>query len=207
LGKAVKRKKVRVCNTFSRYIEQVFIEIIRLFPGIIYFAGMQKIKWKQIAKRVLIGLLIILAVIQFIRPEKNRDTAITSLDMNVMYPIPDSVNEVLKKACFDCHSNNTRYPWYFNIQPVAWWMDDHIADGKKELNFSEFGKRTLPKQAKKLKKLAKEIQEGDMPMNYYTWIHKDAILSDAQKKMVIDWATGLSQKITAQLVADSLKKG
>ena len=168
---------------------------------------MTKDKLKGIAKKVLLGLLALLVIIQFIRPEKNINTAVTALDMNVMYPIPDSVAQVLQKACYDCHSDNTRYPWYNNIQPVAWWLNNHITDGKKELNFSEYGKRTLPKQAKKLKKIAKEIQEGDMPLSSYTLIHKDAVLTDAEKKMLIDWATGLSQQINAQWVADSLKKG
>ena len=168
---------------------------------------MTKDKLKGIAKKVLLGLLALLVIIQFIRPEKNINTAVTALDMNVMYPIPDSVAQVLQKACYDCHSDNTRYPWYNNIQPVAWWLNDHITDGKKELNFSEYGKRTPPKQAKKLKKIAKEIQEGDMPLSSYTLIHKDAVLTDAEKKMLIDWATGLSQQINAQWVADSLKKG
>jgi len=168
---------------------------------------MTKDKLKGIAKKVLLGLLALLVIIQFIRPEKNINTAVTALDMNVMYPIPDSVAQVLQKACYDCHSDNTRYPWYNNIQPVAWWLNNHITDGKKELNFSEYGKRTLPKQAKKLKKIAKEIQEGDMPLSSYTLIHKDAVLTDAEKKMLIDWATGLSQQISAQWVADSLKKG
>jgi len=168
---------------------------------------MTKDKLIGIAKKVLLGLLALLVIIQFIRPEKNINTAVTALDMNVMYPIPDSVAQVLQKACYDCHSDNTRYPWYNNIQPVAWWLNNHITDGKKELNFSEYGKRTLPKQAKKLKKIAKEIQEGDMPLSSYTLIHKDAVLTDAEKKMLIDWATGLSQQISAQWVADSLKKG
>ena len=168
---------------------------------------MTKDKIKIIVKRVLIVLLVLLVVIQFIRPEKNINTTASALDMNTLYPIPDSVNQVLQKACYDCHSNNTRYPWYNNIQPVAWWLNDHITEGKKELNFSEYGKRTLPKQAKKLRKIAREVQEGGMPMDSYTWIHKDARLTDHEKQMLIDWATNLSKQISAQWIADSLKKG
>ncbi len=167
---------------------------------------MTKDKIKRIVKKTLIGLLVILVVIQFIHPEKNINTTVSSLDMNLMYPIPDSVNEVLKKACYDCHSNNTRYPWYNNIQPVAWWLNDHIQEGKREINFSEFGRRTLPKQAKKLKKLAKEVEEGGMPLDSYTWIHKDAALTDREKQMVINWATNLSKQISDKYIADSLSK-
>jgi hypothetical protein len=154
-----------------------------------------------IIKKTLIVLLVALVVIQFIHPAKNTSNTVMAEDFNNLYPIPDSVQTILQKACYDCHSNNTRYPWYNNIQPVAWWLNDHINEGKRELNFSEFGKRPLAKQAKKLKKLAKEVQEGGMPLNSYTWIHKDAILTDAEKTMLINWANNLSDKIAAQPAA------
>ncbi len=153
----------------------------------------------------MIVLLVILVVIQFIHPEKNINATVSAQDMNTMYPIPDSVNQVLQKACYDCHSNNTKYPWYNNIQPVAWWLNDHINEGKKELNFSEYGKRTPPKQAKKLRKIAREVEEGGMPLDSYTWIHKDAKLTDREKQMIINWATSLSKQISDKWVADSLK--
>ncbi len=152
-------------------------------------------KMKRILKIVFLVLLVVMVIIQFIRPAKNNNTTASANDMNVLYPIPDSVHKILDRACFDCHSNNTRYPWYYNIQPVAWWMNDHIDEGKDELNFNEFGKRPLAKQAKKLKKLAKEVEEGGMPLNSYTWIHKEAVLTESEKKMVIDWANNLSQQI------------
>src|ERR1039458_4586103 len=91
-------------------------------PEFFILCTMTKSKIIGIAKKVLIGLLVVLVIIQFIHPEKNINTTVSALDMNVMYPIPDSVNRVLKNACYDCHSNNTRYPWYNNIQPVAWWL-------------------------------------------------------------------------------------
>ena len=146
-----------------------------------------------IIKKTMIGLLILLIVIQFIQPAKNVSNAVTADDFNTIYPIPDSVQKVLQKACYDCHSDNTRYPWYNNIQPVAWWLNDHINEGKRELNFSEFGKRPLAKRANKLKKLAKEVQEGGMPLDSYTWMHKDAVLTEAEKTMLINWANNLSQ--------------
>jgi len=167
---------------------------------------MTKDQIKKIGKRTLIVLFTALVVIQFFHPAKNISAEVTSLDMNAMYPIPDSVNEVLKKACYDCHSNNTRYPWYNNIQPVAWWLNDHVTEGKKELNFSEYGKRTPPKQARKLKKVAKEVEEGGMPLDSYTWIHRDAVLTAREKKMLIDWANNLSQQISTKWIEDSLKK-
>jgi hypothetical protein len=154
---------------------------------------------KKWLKRIAIILVVALVVIQIFRPEKNLATTTNPNDINTMYPLPDSVNKILAKACYDCHSDNTRYPWYFNIQPVAWWMKNHIDEGKRELNFSEFGKRPPAKQAKKLKKVAEAVDEGWMPLNSYTWIHKDAILTSQEKKIIVDWAKNLSQQISAQL--------
>ena len=153
---------------------------------------------KRTIKISLIVLLIALVVIQFIHPAKNIGPVGSPIDIAVLYPMPDSVQRIMEKACNDCHSNNTRYPWYNNLQPVAWWLNHHVEEGKKELNFSEFGKRTLVKQAKKLKKLAKEVQTGGMPLDSYTWIHKDAILTEQEKNILIDWATNLSNQISAK---------
>jgi hypothetical protein len=158
---------------------------------------------RGVTGKILMALLIAVVLIQFLRPVKNINTTVSAQDINQLYPVPDSVMQILVKACYDCHSDNTRYPWYFNMQPVAWWMNDHITDAKRELNFSEFGKRPLAKQAKKLKKSAKEIQEGTMPLDSYTWIHKDAILTEAEKQLLINWANNLSQQISK--LADTAK--
>jgi len=155
-------------------------------------------KIKTIVKKVLVGLLVILVVIQFIRPAKNINIDPAPQDIAAVYPMPDSVHHLLQVACYDCHSNNTRYPWYDNIQPVAWWLNDHIKDGKKELNFSEFGSFNTKRKFRKLKKIASEIEEGEMPLDSYTWMHKDAVLTPAQKQMLIEWSKGLSQQIVMQ---------
>jgi hypothetical protein len=161
-------------------------------------------KTRSIIKKTIIVLVVILIGIQFIRPAKNFEANATPADINQLYPIPDSVMQILKKACYDCHSNNTTYPWYFGMQPVAWWMNHHITDAKKALNFSQFGNMPLAKQAKKLKKSVKEIQGGGMPLNSYLWIHKDAILTPDEKKLVVDWCNSLSAQITASM-PDSAK--
>lgn len=153
-------------------------------------------------KKILIGLLIVFVIIQFFRPAKNVSAQASEQDISALYPMPDSVKVILDKACNDCHSNNTKYPWYNNIQPMAWWMNDHVEEGKGELNFSEFGKRPLDKQARKLKKLVEEVEEGEMPLNSYTWIHKEAVLTEQEKNTLINWATKLSQQIAGNLPMD-----
>lgn len=146
-------------------------------------------------KKILIGMIVVMILIQFIRPSKNTSNAVTKNDITVLYTVPDSVQLVLQKACYDCHSSNTRYPWYFNIQPVAWWMNDHISEAKEDLNFSDFGSRPVAKQIKKLKKTAHEVEEGEMPLNSYTWMHKDAILTEREKNILISWANNLAGEI------------
>lgn len=159
---------------------------------------------KKVLKIILIVLLIIFVLIQFIRPEKNKSEEISTNDISTRYPVPDSIQSILKVACNDCHSNNTRYPWYAEIQPVAWWLDGHIKDGKKGLNFSEFAKYRIRKQYARLQQVIKLVKQNDMPLASYTWIHKDAILSDRQKHAIADWANSLRDSIQAHYPRDSL---
>src|SRR6187455_2212154 len=90
-------------------------------------------------KKILLGLLIVLALIQFIQPDRNRSNEILSTDLAKKINVPEDVQKVLEIACYDCHSNNTSYPWYSRVQPVGWLQAKHIKQGKAELNFSEFG--------------------------------------------------------------------
>ncbi len=149
-------------------------------------------------RKIVIGVLAILVVIQFFRPAKNIVTEASTNDIATLYGVPADVEPILKKACFDCHSNNTRYPWYFNFQPVAWWMTDHINEAKEELNFSEFGNLPLPRQLKKIQKTAKAVKDGWMPLNSYTWIHKDAILTDAEKDAIVAWTQNVAKQIESK---------
>ena len=146
-------------------------------------------------RKIIIILLIILMIIQFIRPAKNISTALSANDIRLHYAVPTDVLNILKRSCNDCHSNNTVYPWYFNIQPVAWWLKDHIDEGKKELNFSEFASYPVKKQYHKLKSVIEQVKKDEMPLNYYLWIHKDAILSQEQKTILLKWADSLQSAI------------
>jgi hypothetical protein len=151
-------------------------------------------------KRILLVLLLLIIVIQFIRPGMNRDLSVSEARIENKYPVPADVREILQKACYDCHSNYSHYPWYSKVQPVAWWLDDHIKEGKKELNFSEFGTYPLKKQIGKLKKLAKEVEEGEMPLKSYTWMHRDANLTETEKQALISWAKDLSMRLSGVYV-------
>lgn len=149
-------------------------------------------------RKILIGLLIVLVIIQFIHPTKNQSEGISANDITKSFGVPDDVQGILKKACNDCHSNNTVYPWYSKIQPVDWWLNDHVVDGKRHLNFSEFITYPAKKQRKKLEEVIETVKEGEMPLNSYTWIHKEAILTEAEKLTLSNWADTLSKSIIAK---------
>ena len=101
----------------------------------------------------------------------------------------------MEVSCNDCHTNNTDYPWYTNIQPVGWWMQWHVNDGKRHVNYEEFASYTPKRQYKKLEETAEMVKEGEMPLGSYLWIHHDAKLSEQQKQLFIHWATQLKDSI------------
>ena len=149
----------------------------------------------DMVKKIFISLLALLIIIQFFHPSKNISTEPAPNDIVLHFTVPSNVQDVLKKSCYDCHSNNTKYPWYNNIQPVAWWLQTHVDEGKHELNFNEFAGYAPKKQYHKLKGIIDSQNDGWMPLDSYLWIHKDAILTKNQKNELIKWADSLSREI------------
>lgn len=158
---------------------------------------------KKHYKKILFALLVILALAQFIRPAKNQSNDQT-YHFSTLYPIPDSVRAILEVACYDCHSNYTRYPWYAGVQPVAAWLANHVNEGKRELNFSTFTTRRIAVQNHKLEEVIELVREGEMPLGSYTWVHRDAILSQAQKDLIIRWAQATMDTLKMRYPPDSL---
>jgi hypothetical protein len=161
---------------------------------------------KRVFKIILIALLIIFVIIQFFRPQKNISTDLSTNDITSGLIIPHDVQKILKHSCYDCHSNNTRYPWYFNIQPVAWWLDDHIKEGKRELNFSEFKNYKINRQYKKLEEMIEEVETEEMPLYNYTLIHRSADLSEKQKTLIINWSKSVMKQLKITYPPDSFVK-
>jgi hypothetical protein len=158
------------------------------------------------AKKILLALLVILVIIQFFRPEKNVSEELSATEISYHYAIPDSVNLILKAACNDCHSNKTEYPWYSNIQPVAWWMNNHVVDGKRHLNFSTFASGRISRQNHKFEEIVEMVKENEMPLPSYTWLglHPDANLSEQQKEALVKWAETQMDSLKANYPPDSL---
>ena len=161
---------------------------------------------KKIFKTIGWLLLIALIVIQFFRPEKNINPGDQPNAISKKYIVSADVKTILDKACMDCHSNNTRYPWYNNIQPVAWWLNDHVIDGKKELNFDEYINKRPRFQYRRMEQTIDLVKKGEMPLDSYTWIHKDAILSEEEKTKLFEWAQSVMDTLKTQYPIDSLKR-
>jgi hypothetical protein len=146
-------------------------------------------------KKILTVLLAVFIVIQFFRPTKNQSTAPTPDDIFNHYAAPDSIKSLIHRSCYDCHSNNTLYPWYAEIQPVAWWLDHHIEEGKGELNFSDFEAFNIRFKSRKLDEVIDLVRNEEMPLKSYLISHSEARLSPAQRVGIIKWADQVRNNI------------
>jgi Haem-binding domain len=154
-------------------------------------------------KKIMLALAVFFVIIQFFHPEKNVGND-QSQNIETVYPISTVVKQILEKSCYDCHSNITAYPWYFNIQPVAWFLADHIEEAKHELNFSKFASYSPRRQYHKMEEIEGEVSEGEMPLSSYTLIHTDAKLDEKQKNALIEWSKSIRDTLKLHYPMDSL---
>lgn len=139
-------------------------------------------------KNIFFGFIIIFLIIQVIQPVRNIDYGqVPSSDISKVYHVPGNVQSILRTSCYDCHSNSTDYPVYAYIQPISFFLENHIKEGKKELNFSEWGLYSQRKRTNKLEAVKNQIKQGKMPLSSYLYLHHDAKLSDEKIKEVVDW--------------------
>jgi hypothetical protein len=154
-------------------------------------------------RKILLVLACLFLIIQFVRPAKNR-SADTSKNIHTLYTVPADVDKILATACADCHSNKTVYPWYAEVQPVGWWLNNHIKEGKRHFNLDDFTRRRVAYQYKKMDDCIEQLHQGDMPLDSYTWIHHNARLSAADKQKLVDWCESVKAEIKAKYPPDSL---
>ncbi|MDX6747549.1 heme-binding domain-containing protein [Polaribacter sp. PL03] len=155
----------------------------------------------KILKKILVFLLVVLVVAQFFGPEKNDgDLATVAIFISETNP-PEDVKRILETTCYDCHSSKTNYPWYNNITPVNFWLDEHIADGKKHLNFSKWSEYSLKRKEHKMDELYEEVEKGEMPLDSYTWTHTDANLTEDQIAAVVAWGKKVQGDYKLQMIA------
>ena len=149
----------------------------------------------KVVKKIALVLLVAFVGIQFIPTERNQSDSVPSTDFMLVNNVPENIQKKLQVSCYDCHSNNTQYPWYNKIQPVAWFLEDHVKEGKAELNFNEWDSLSNRRKASKLKSIISQIEDDKMPLSSYTLIHRDATFSDTEKQELIQWMTQLKDSI------------
>ncbi|MEO9893430.1 heme-binding domain-containing protein [Aurantibacter sp.] len=156
----------------------------------------------KLLKKIFLGLLLVLVILQFFRPEKNTTQGNhTKLFLDETNP-PADVKLILEQACYDCHSNNTVYPWYNNVAPFSFWLSDHIKDGKKHLNFSDWESYETKKKDHKLDEVIETVTDDEMPLKEYTWTHSNARLTAEQRNNVVLWAKSTRLLYQAKMLQD-----
>ena len=149
----------------------------------------------KILKIIEIIALVGFVGIQFIPTERNQSYTVPETDFMLVHNVPETIQKKLQVSCYDCHSNNTQYPWYNKIQPAAWFLEDHIKEGKAELNFNEWDSLSSRRKSSKLRSIIKQIESGEMPLDSYTLIHKDAKFSEAEAEELINFITQLKDSL------------
>lgn len=141
------------------------------------------------ARRLALGLVVALGLLQLIPVER------TNPPVRSDVAAPAEVQTILRSACYDCHSHETRWPWYSRVAPVSWMVANHVKEGRGDLNFSDWPRLDFEEQEHALKDIQEQITKGKMPLRGYTWMHREARLSEAQRAALVAWAaaaTGLA---------------
>ena len=146
-------------------------------------------------KKVLIILLVLFVLIQFFPIDKSNPVPSPQMNFLTIKKTPESTANLIRNGCYDCHSNETKYPWYSNIQPVGWLLKNHITEGRKQLNFSTFATYNPKKQAHVLDEAAEMILNDKMPMDSYKLNHPEAQFSKGQKQEMMEYFKLLAQDI------------
>lgn len=149
----------------------------------------------KIVKTIAVILLIGLVGIQFIPTKQNHSNSVPETDFLLLKNPPKNIRGILQVSCYDCHSNNTKYPWYNKVQPVAWFLENHIKKGKKELNFNEWGNYSSRKKNSRLNSIIDQIKDNEMPLFSYTLVHRGAVLSKAEKELLIEYMKNLKDSL------------
>jgi len=148
-------------------------------------------------KKIALVLVIVFVAIQFIQPAHNKSWPVLPTDLIKLYAVPTNVQSILQNACYDCHSNNTIYPWLAHIQPKEWLMKSNIDSGKAILNFCEFGCYSSRRQISKLKGIANQIKDDEMPLSSYKAMHRKANLTKEEKSLIMDWMNKTADSLSA----------
>jgi hypothetical protein len=150
---------------------------------------------KKILKILFVALVVVFVALQFYRPDRDNPPIVQAETLEATTDVSENVAQILTRSCNDCHTNQTAYPWYSNISPFSWLLADHVNEGRRELNLSVWNTYSPKKKREKFDEICEQITSGEMPHNQYLWLHADARLSEADKKILCDWTETEKAKI------------
>lgn len=155
---------------------------------------------KKILRVVAIVVALLFAGVQFVRPAKVNPPVEPGRALENHVTVTTEVAAVLSRACMDCHSNQTRWPWYSNVAPASWFVVDHVNHGRSHLNFSDWARWSPSESAEMLEQVCREVKRGQMPLESYVMLHPDAKLTPADVKTLCDWSNAEADRLTARTV-------
>jgi len=156
---------------------------------------MKVLKWSGSA------VVVLLAVAQFIQPARTNPPSDATTAIHSHVEVAPEVSAILSRACYDCHSNATKWPWYSKVAPVSWLVVSDVNDGRRHLNFSEWAKYDRSKAAKKMQEIDEEVTNKAMPLSSYTLLHPEARLSDQERALISAWAKAESNRLALARVS------
>ena len=159
---------------------------------------------KKIIKISVIALALLFAGVQFVRPSRVNPPEAEGRAIEAHVRLTPEVASVLRRSCMDCHSNRTEWPWYSNVAPASWLVAEHVDDGRRHLNFSDWARLNRGDAGFMLGLMCKEAQTGSMPMPSYTLLHREAVLSASDVRTLCDWTVAESARLASS--AETVRK-
>ena len=153
--------------------------------------------------RVLLAGIAVFVLVQFIPVTGANPPADPAQAISTSVSVPSDVAAILARACQDCHSHQTTWPWYSRVAPVSWLVINDVTEGRRELNFSEWGRYNAKRQDRKLKEICEQVERGKMPMPIYTVMHPDAKLTASDRKALCDWSGAARKKQASDSTAST----
>jgi heme-binding protein len=150
---------------------------------------------KKILKWIFVALAAGFALLQLTNPPRTNPPVIH--DLMASSAPPPQVAAMLRASCYDCHSSETRWPWYSHIAPMSWLIANDVKEGRENMNFSDWPNDNPMRAAKRLENMSDEVGSGEMPLPKYTKIHADARLTEIQRKELTDWMDAEAARLKA----------
>lgn len=152
-------------------------------------------KW---LKRIVIGLVVLLLVSQVIRPAKTNPAVDSARTIQALTRMTPEVDAILRRSCNDCHSYETKWPWYTNIAPASWLVVHDVNEGREHLSLSDWASYNRKRAAHLLDEMEEEVRKGNMPLGKYVILHREAALSETDKSVLLTWLSEEKKRLESQ---------